>query len=176
MRQWPSRRREPVLPLAVALRSRLAETEAKLATAAPAEKTRSQAAISCDPVHKGGATKKRERQSYSTLTLKVCVRCVRRPRRGPHSRSPATGIFYLNAITIPSEEADCGKRRHGWLGHDAPNLKLALVYFARHAARYCQLSGPRAPFSSLARLEPGSRIGEQGLVNLNNQSKKSGRN
>src|SRR6516164_6385245 len=76
----------------------------------------SQAAISCDPVHKGGATKKRERQSYSTLTLKVCVRCVRRPRRGPHSRSPATGIFYLNAITIPSEEADCGKRRHGWLG------------------------------------------------------------
>jgi hypothetical protein len=38
--QWPSRRREPVLPLAVALRSRLAETEAKLAAAAPAEKTR----------------------------------------------------------------------------------------------------------------------------------------
>ena len=71
----------------------------------PPKRRGSQAAVSCDPVHKGGATKKRERQSYSTLTLKVCVRCVRRPRRGPHSRSPATGIFYLNAITIPSEEA-----------------------------------------------------------------------
>jgi len=42
----------------------------------------SQVAIGCDPVHKGGATKKRERQSYSTLTLKVCGRCVRRSRRG----------------------------------------------------------------------------------------------
>src|SRR5215469_6465483 len=44
----------------------------------------------------------RERQSYSTLTPKVRP-VVRRPRRGPHSRSPATGIFYLSAITGSSE-------------------------------------------------------------------------
>ena len=47
---------------------------------------------------------------------------------------------------------------------------------AQRSRGHCQLSGPRAPFSGLARLERGSRIGEQGLVSLNNQSKKSGRN
>jgi hypothetical protein len=69
----------------------------------PPKRRGSQVTIGCDPVHKGGATKKRERQSYSTLTLKVCGRCVRRPSAG--STFPLSGVFYLNAIIIPSAEA-----------------------------------------------------------------------
>src|SRR6516162_1595288 len=45
---------------------------------------------------------KRERQSYSTLTPEVRP-MVRSPARDPHSRSPATRTFYLNAITGSSE-------------------------------------------------------------------------